>query len=62
MKYFTGIDVSLRSVSICVVDEVGGLQYEAKVPAEVELIVAAFGASMPRSSRSGSKPARSRST
>ena len=42
MKYFTGIDVSLRSVSICVVDEVGGLQYEAKVPAEVELIVAAL--------------------
>jgi hypothetical protein len=41
MKYFTGIDVSLRFVSICVVDEVGGLQYEAKVPAEVELIVAA---------------------
>ena len=23
MKYFTGIDVSLRSVSICVVDEAG---------------------------------------
>ncbi len=37
MKYFTGIDVSLRSVSICVVDEVGRLQYETKVPAEVEL-------------------------
>lgn len=42
MKYFTGIDVSLRSVSICVVDEVGGVQYEAKVPAEVDLIVAAL--------------------
>ena len=42
MKYFTGIDVSLRSVSICVVDEAGGVQYEAKVPAEVELIVAAL--------------------
>ena len=40
MKYFTGIDVSLRSVSICVVDEAGGVQYEAKVPAEVDLIVA----------------------
>ena len=23
MKYFTGIDVSLRSVSICVVDDAG---------------------------------------
>ena len=31
MKYFTGIDVSLRFVSICVVDEAGGVQYEAKV-------------------------------
>ena len=31
MKYFTGIDVSLRSVSICVVDEAGAVQYEAKV-------------------------------
>jgi len=42
MKYFTGIDVSLRSVSICVVDEAGVVQYEAKVPAEVDLIVASL--------------------
>jgi hypothetical protein len=42
MKYFTGIDVSLRSVSICVVDEAGAVQYEGKVPAEVDLIVAAL--------------------
>ena len=28
MKYFTGIDVSLRSVSICVVDEAGVVLYE----------------------------------
>ena len=40
MKYFTGIDVSLRSVSICVVDASGELQYEAKVAAEVDVIVA----------------------
>ena len=40
MKYFTGIDVSLRSVSICVVDEAGAVRYEAKVAAEVDLIVA----------------------
>jgi len=26
MKYFTGIDVSLRSVSICVVDDAGTVQ------------------------------------
>jgi hypothetical protein len=30
MKYFTGIDVSLRSVSICVVDEAGAVQYEGQ--------------------------------
>ena len=40
MKYFTGIDVSLRSVSICVVDEAGEVQYEAKVAAEIDVIVA----------------------
>jgi transposase len=40
MKYFTGIDVSLRSVSICVVDASGELQYEAKVAAELDVIVA----------------------
>ena len=41
MKYFTGIDVSLRSVSICVVDEAGVVQYEAKAAAEIDVIVAA---------------------
>ncbi len=40
MKYFTGIDVSLRSVSICVVDEAGAVRYEAKVAAEIDVIVA----------------------
>jgi len=34
MKYFTGIDVSLRFVSICVIDEAGAVQYEGKVAAE----------------------------
>ena len=42
MKYFTGIDVSLRFVSICVVDEAGAVQFEGKVPAEVDLIVASL--------------------
>ena len=42
MKYFTGIDVSLRFVSICVVDEAGVVQYEAKVAAEVDVIVASL--------------------
>jgi hypothetical protein len=35
MAYFTALDVSLRFVSICIVDEAGRVCYEAKVPAEV---------------------------
>jgi transposase len=42
MKHFTGIDVSPRSVSICVGDEAGVVQYENKVVAEVDVIVAAL--------------------
>lgn len=42
MAYFTGIDVSLRSVSICVIDESGAIRFESKVAAEVDLIVAAL--------------------
>ena len=40
MNYHTAFDVSLRSVSICIVDDDGAIQFEAKVPAEVEEIVA----------------------
>lgn len=39
MTYFTGIDVSLRSVSICVVDDRGEVCREAKVDAHVDVIV-----------------------
>jgi transposase len=39
MTYHTGIDVSLRSLSICVVDAKGEVQYEAKVAAEIDDIV-----------------------
>lgn len=42
MNYFTGIDVSLRFVSICVVDEAGVVRYEEKVAAEVDVIVASL--------------------
>ena len=38
MNYHTALDVSLRSVSICIVDEEGTIQFETKVPAEVEEI------------------------
>lgn len=39
MTYFTGIDVSLRSVSICVVDDRGEVCREAKVDAHVDVII-----------------------
>ena len=39
MTYYTGIDVSLRSVSICVVDDKGEVRLEAKVAAEIDAIV-----------------------
>ena len=32
MNYHTALDVSLRSVSICIVDDDGAIQFEAKVP------------------------------
>ena len=39
MTYYTGIDVSLRSVSICVVNDKGEVCLEAKVAAEIDAIV-----------------------
>lgn len=39
MTYYTGIDVSLRSVPICVVDDKGEVCLEAKVAAEIDAIV-----------------------
>lgn len=41
MTYFTGIDVSLRSVSICIVDQDGKVCYEAKTAAQPDAIVRA---------------------
>lgn len=40
MTLYTALDVSLRSVAICVVDERGTVLHEAKVEAEVDRIVA----------------------
>jgi len=39
MVYHTALDVSLRSVSICIVDDNGVIQFEDKVVSEVEEIV-----------------------
>jgi transposase len=39
MAYHTALDVSLRSVSICVVDDDGRIRHEAKAASDVEAIV-----------------------
>jgi transposase len=51
MKHYAGIDVSLESSSVCVVDAEGGIVREDKVLSEPEALVAwfaAFGAPMER--------------
>ena len=40
MTYYTGLDISLRSVSICIIDDNGDIRHEAKVAAEVDQVVA----------------------
>jgi transposase len=42
MTYYTGLDVSLRSVSICIVDDQGQVKHETKVSAEVSEIAKAL--------------------
>ena len=39
MHYYAALDVSLRSVYLCVVDEGGDILAEGRVPSEVEDIV-----------------------
>lgn len=62
MTYYTGLDVSLRSVSICIIDDKGDIQHEAKVAAEVDQIVTCLRASVRTSRPWASKPAHWRST
>jgi len=40
MTYYAGIDVSLRSVNICIVDDDGELVAEAKLSSDVQEIIA----------------------
>ena len=40
MSYYAGLDVSLRSVSICMIDEDGTIALERTVPFEIEDVVA----------------------
>ena len=39
MNYYAALDVSLRSVNICVIDEQGEIKAETKLASEVEDIV-----------------------
>ena len=44
MEHYAGIDVSLESASVCVVDRNGRIMREAKVACEPEVLVAWFSA------------------
>ena len=43
MEHYAGIDVSLESASVCVVDGTGRVVREAKVPSEPEALASWFG-------------------
>jgi transposase len=43
MDYYAGIDVSLETVNICIVDQDGAVLREEKVAAEPEALIGAFG-------------------
>ena len=36
MDYFVGLDVSLRSVSLCIVDARGNVRMERELPCEID--------------------------
>jgi transposase len=42
MEYYAGIDVSLESASLCVVDATGRIMREAKVASEPEILIGWF--------------------
>jgi transposase len=42
MTYYAALDVSLRSVAVCIIDDQGQFHFEAKIPSEVEDIVECF--------------------
>ena len=43
MDYYAGIDVSLESASLCVVDATGRIVREAKVASEREILIGCNG-------------------
>lgn len=38
MTYYTALDVSLRTVSVCIIDDQGVIQYEAKISSDIDNI------------------------
>jgi transposase len=53
MEYYAGIDVSLESASVCVVDQTGRIVREAKVASEPDALIGWFGALGPALARIG---------
>jgi transposase len=53
MEQYAGLDVSLESTSVCVVDASGRVVREAKVLSESEALIAWFGEHGTGSTRSG---------
>ena len=43
MDYFVGLDVSLRSVAVCMIDEDGRTVFERAVACEIDDIIGLFG-------------------
>lgn len=39
MTYYTALDVSLRTVSLCIIDDSGTIQYETKILSDIDSIV-----------------------
>lgn len=39
MKYYAGLDVSVKETSVCIVDETGAISYESKIPSQAEDLV-----------------------
>ena len=42
MEYYAGLDVSLRSCALCIIDEKGTVRLERELPCEVEAIADAL--------------------
>jgi hypothetical protein len=60
MAHFVGLDVSVKETAVCVVDEVGEVVLEQKVPTEPDDIVTLLTSIGETMSGSGSKPVRFR--